>query len=310
MKSTGCTVLSTILAAALGLALGLIGAPGNSYACHRLMDHGSQTCDNVGAGGGGGGGATKRIPIRADITAGNTFEFDNIGSVYVNQDGGVNADVGPGVFIRISGNGKDTRKIAVKVNCENQFEIGGNQFEIGDCTQLPEGAFKVPAESGLRDQVHLAARAYGGNTCPEFDVSGECLDAFTIKDGDSAQMGFTVWFDGGTPRLDIASAIGGGTAKHPGRCLSNMTPGERDTFLGAFCGVPGEDSEGDPEDCNVTVTADDDPNDSDKLNDSWTIKAVNETGLLCGFVDNRDGRVFVVYGVATDVSFEIQADVK
>ena len=121
-------------------------------------------------------------------------------------------------------------------------------------------------------------------------------------------MGFTVWFDGGTPRLDIASAIGGGTAMHPGRCLSNMTPGERDTFLAAYCRKP-DGTLRTPNVCDVTVTASDNVGD-DLRNDQWLVVANNETGLLCGFVDNRDGRVFVVYGVATGVFFKIQAEVK
>ena len=37
MKIAKMTFVSTVVAAALGLALGLIGAPGNSYACHRGM---------------------------------------------------------------------------------------------------------------------------------------------------------------------------------------------------------------------------------------------------------------------------------
>ena len=73
---------------------------------------------------------------------------------------------------------------------------------------------------------------------------------------------------------------------------------ERNDFLDAYCRAP--------EDCNVDVTAFDRISDPVDRNDSWNVVANNDTGLICGV----EGREFVVYGVATGVSFEINADVK
>ena len=70
MNAAKVTLTSTILAAALGLALGLSAAPGNSYACHKDgAFHGNQTdCNNGGGGGGGGGGGA--IVYTAELTLG------------------------------------------------------------------------------------------------------------------------------------------------------------------------------------------------------------------------------------------------
>ncbi len=98
---------------------------------------------------------------------------------------------------------------------------------------------------------------------------------------------------------------GGTNAFRPGRCLDLMgehgMKKERDDFLEAYCRAP-EGQPGDFTDCNVDVTAFDE--DGDELNDSWTIKAENATGLICGF----QGREFFVYGVVEGVSFEIDID--
>ncbi len=75
MNAAKVTLTSTILAAALGLALGLMAAPGNSYACHKDGAlHGNQTdCNN------GGGGA---IVYTAQLTAG-AFVFAPVNPVPV-----------------------------------------------------------------------------------------------------------------------------------------------------------------------------------------------------------------------------------
>ncbi len=68
MNAAKVTLTSTILAAALGLALGLMAAPGNSYACHKDGAlHGNQTdCDNGGDG----------IVYEATLTG--AFVFDSV----------------------------------------------------------------------------------------------------------------------------------------------------------------------------------------------------------------------------------------
>ncbi len=57
----------TMLAAALGLALGLSAVPSGSYACHKDTEHGNQTdCDNGGDG----------IVYEATLTG--AFVFDSV----------------------------------------------------------------------------------------------------------------------------------------------------------------------------------------------------------------------------------------
>ncbi len=72
MNAAKVTLTSTILAAALGLALGLSAAPGNSYACHKDGAlHGNQTdCDN------GGGGIVYTAKLTGDpVGSPGAFEF-------------------------------------------------------------------------------------------------------------------------------------------------------------------------------------------------------------------------------------------
>ena len=62
MNAAKFTLTSTVLAAALGLALGLTAVPSDSYACHKDTAHGKQAdCDNGGDGG---------IVYTAELTAG------------------------------------------------------------------------------------------------------------------------------------------------------------------------------------------------------------------------------------------------
>ena len=80
-----------------------------------------------------------------------------------------------------------------------------------------------------------------------------------------------------------------------------MTQDERIAFLDEFCGAP-EGETGDFTDCNVTVTAN--TIDTDGRNDSWTIEADNDTGLIC----SRGALPSFIIGVAENVSFTIAAD--
>ena len=297
MNTAKMTLDSTVLVAAFGLALGLMGAPATAHDCTRHNDPSHKHCDTGGGGGGaGGGGGGGTTPIVADIVSGSALDPDLVGSMYSDSERDIKANAGPGIFINLRGTGNDPRTVLV-----------GDEFvEFGiACTNpdLGEGVI-IGGENGCnfldgldrqtfgvqRADVFLAARPYAVN-CPE---GGECLDVFSLSDGDSAEMGFAVVFSEGV-RLDIASAVGGFTAKNPGRCLSVMTEAERRAFLATSC---------DPAtNCNVTVTAH--ASVPGGPNDSWNIVAANDTGLICNLFPD----VFVI-GVATGVTFEIQADVE
>ncbi len=290
MNAAKMTLTSPILAAAFGLALGLAATPAQAHHCKGAHDFPECTSGGGGAGGGGGGGTT---PIFADIS-GLDLVADEVDSTYSDSERDIKAKAGLGIVINLRGTGNDPRTVLVNVNCTNpdvdpsadEIFIGG-EFGCDFLDDLDRQTFGVQ-----RANVTLAARPYAVN-CPE---GGECLDVFSLLDEDSAQMGFTVFFGEGV-RLDIASAIGGATAQNPGRCLSVMTPAERAAFLADSC-------DDNTDDCNVTVTAHDLVGD-DGRNDSWGIVAANDTGLICNFFPD----VFVI-GVATEVTFEIQADVE
>ncbi len=281
------------LAMAGGLVVGLGAAPAQAHHCKGAHDFPGCNLGGGGAGGGGGGGTT---PIVADIVSGSALDPDLVGgSMYSDSERDIKANAGPGIFINLRGTGNDPRTVLVGIACTNP-DLGGDVGKIGGengckfLDDLDRQTFGVQ-----RADVFLAARPYAVN-CPDPE-NGECLDVFSLADGASAQMGFTVVFDEGI-RLDIASAIGGTTAKNPGRCLSIMTQAERIAFLAAFC-------DANTDDCNVTVTVM--GTDTDDRNDSWDIVAENDTGLICSH--RTPGEVFVI-GVATGVSFTIEADVE
>ncbi len=74
MNAAKFTLTATVLAAALGLALGLTAVPSDSYACHKDTAHGNQAdCDNGGDGG---------IVYTAQLTAG-AFVFAPVNPVPV-----------------------------------------------------------------------------------------------------------------------------------------------------------------------------------------------------------------------------------
>ena len=301
MNAAKMTLVSTVVAAALGLALGLMNTPAQAHHCKGAHDFPGCTSGGGGAGGGGGGGTT---PIVADIVSGSALDPDLVGSMYSDSERDIKANAGPGIFINLRGTGNDPRTVQVNVTCTNpnlSGEIIGGTTGCADFMQDVVDGVRDPVFGVQRPDVSLTARPYAVN-CPE---GGECLDAFTMGLGlsESIQMGFAVGFDEGV-LLDIASAVGGFTAKNPGRCLSVLTADERTAFLDEFCGGAG----GDIEDCNVTVAAM--GTDSDGRNNSWDIVAGDmvtgdDTGLICNLFPD----VFVI-GVATGVTFAIQADVE
>ncbi len=302
MNAAKVILVSTVVAAVFGLALSFGATSAQAHHCKGAHDFPGCTSGGGGAGGGGGGGTT---PIGADIGSGSALDPDLVGTMYSDSERDIKANAGPGIFINLRGTGNDPRTVQVNVTCTNpnlSGEIIGGTTGCADFMQDVVNGVRDPVFGVQRPDVSLTARPYAVN-CPE---GGECLDAFTMGLGplESIQMGFAVGFHEGV-RLDIASAVGGFTAKNPGRCLSVMTPAERSAFLDFYCGIP-DPSTGIPEDfadCNVTVTAHDTV--IDGRNDSWNIVAANDTGLIC----NRFPDVFVI-GVATGVTFEIQADVE
>ena len=202
------------------------------------------------------------------------------------------------------GNGKNpreiTREITVFFTCDNPELNGvGRIGGTNGCADFFDGSvLKFGDYFEQRAHLFFAARAYEGVTCPEFELSGECLDVFTMGFPGTAEMGFTVAFDEARfLRLDIASNIGGGTSKRPGRCLSVLTDAKRNAFLLEYCNNFA--------DCNVTVKAL--GTDLDGRNNMWEIMAANDTGLICG--SYGPGPDVFIIGVATNVSFEIEVDV-
>ncbi len=298
MNAAKVTLTATVLAAALGLALGLRAAPAQAGVdCDdpKFFEH--KQCGDIGGDGAGGGLSGKGSRIVWTIIAGTDLVPDGVGSVYFHGDGGVRTRVGgqtqphgPGIGINLRGTGQEPRTIQVNDNCTNpDVDPGAGEIVIGGAAGC-ESLIGLGVFGVQRAHMTLNARPYDVN-CPE---GGECLDVFTIEPGGSAQMGFQIFSDEGI-RLDIASDIGGGDAPDPGRCLSIMTDEERDAFLAASCSTAA--------DCNVTVTAV--GVDSDNRNNSWDIVAANDTGLIC----SRGPLGSFVIGVATGVTFIIEADV-
>ncbi len=286
MNAAKVTLTATVVAAVFGLALSFGATSAQAHHCKGAHDFPGCTSGGGGAGGGGGGGTT---PIVADIVSGSALDPDLVGSMYSDSERDIKANAGPGIFINLRGTGNDPREVTVHVTCDNPTVAEGVIIGGVDGCDFLDGLDRQTF-GVQRADVFLAARPYAVN-CPE---GGECLDVFSLSDGDSAEMGFAVVFSEGV-RLDIASAVGGFTAKNPGRCLSVMTEAERRAFLATSC---------DPAtNCNVTVTAH--ASVPGGPNDSWNIVAANDTGLICNFFPD----VFVI-GVATGVTFEIQADVE
>ncbi len=302
MNAAKVILVSTVVAAVFGLALSFGATSAQAHHCKGAHDFPGCMSGGGGAGGGGGGGTT---PIVADIVSGSALDPDLVGSMYSDSERDIKANAGPGIFINLRGTGNDPRTVQVNVTCTNpnlSGKIIGGTTGCADFMQDVVDGVRDPVFGVQRPDVSLTARPYAVN-CPE---GGECLDAFTMGLGlsESIQMGFAVGFDEGV-LLDIASAVGGFTAKNPGRCLSNMTDNERHAFLDAYCGADEQNNpnSNDFTDCNVTVTAQ-----ASVLggpNDSWDIVAANDTGLICNLFPD----VFVI-GVATGVTFEIQADVE
>jgi hypothetical protein len=125
---------------------------------------------------------------------------------------------------------------------------------------------------------------------PETLQNGECPDVFTMPgDGRPELMNFRLSFGGGEFLIEVASAIGGGGALDPGRCLSLLSEDQRTSFLNQHCREP----LGDPADCNVSVAASKSTMGGE--NDAWRVVANDVTALIC----LRNNNTSTVLGKAT-----------
>jgi len=198
-----------------------------------------------------------------DDTSGDNLMSDTLGD-YVHNEGHMKVVAGgqlpSRIGIHFSGGGKDPRELSVEnVSCDT---VGGGM----GCHVL-ENFPRVWNQylgriSVQRANVSLEAVPY--EVCP-FGV-GNCPDVFTMAPATPELMSFRVLFHEGL-LIEIASAIGGATSVDAGRCLSLLTPLQRNAFLSTQCL--------DSSQCNVTVEAFDD---GDGENDAWTINSLDELG--------------------------------
>ena len=96
MKTAKVTLTSAILAAALGLALGLMSAPGDSYACHSggTKHNSEEPCSGNGGGNSNSDSNGKVFPVKVTF---DDFENDSIKSddegPYVDGVDGIGAEI-------------------------------------------------------------------------------------------------------------------------------------------------------------------------------------------------------------------------
>ena len=303
MNRANITLASTVVAAALGLALGFGAAPAQAgvdctdlkFATHK------QCAGDTGGGGAGGGQSGKHTPIVASI---NTVEFleQDDPADYENNADGVKAqyggETGPnraGFVVSLRGTGQDFRTVEVQGECVN-IDLGDDLF-VGGVDGCKFLIGRDPVFGVQRSNLNLAVRPYEIG-CPETLENGQCPDVFTMGGiTDTAEMSFRVLYHEGI-LLEIASAIGGPDAPNPGRCLSILFTEDEDVFdeyRSQICL--------DPEDCDVTVTVE--GQDDNGRNNHWTAKADDATGLLC----SRFGELRII-GAVTGIDFVLEAEEK
>ena len=280
MNAAKMTLTSTILAV-LGLALGLSAAPAladppNPEGCH--VEH--KDCPPGGGDETTSGGKHSALIFTLTNTVSlltNTVSLMNDGDdQYVHNEGHVKALAGgqvqphkPGVQLDLRGGGSNPRTLKVQASCTSG--------SFGDCV-LPDGFLDVQ-----RPRVILRVRPYE-TACPELLID-DCPDIFTMGTGaDVSQlMSFGILFHDGL-LIEAASDIGGPDAPNPGRCLSLLDMGPRDTFVN-------ECADETPETCNVTVTASDAGDDAgsgagDGENDEWAIVGAGVRAIICDLSTN------------------------
>jgi len=167
MKKAEMLFTTTVLATAFGLALGLMGASNQSYACHRGTAHGSQTCDG---GGGGSGSGDSGTLAACDV-------FDDSGTDIVESDGG-------GVYChKLDGNinvGERHRLDTNKLNPNDR--VGDITADNSHCTAGPEDFTAVGENLDITLQIRgkqtCVSDISDGGTCNCIDFSGCSADNF------------------------------------------------------------------------------------------------------------------------------------
>ena len=166
MNRANITLTSTVVAAALGLALGLSAPPAEAnHDCTpgtKFEDH--PHCTGGGASGGGESGKAQALVVTLDSlgtpTSITSIVDDGLGD-YFNKDGGVTTRVGgesqpnrPGLGMNLKGTGKNFRTVKVAVGCTNPLVGGIYIGGINGCTN-----FQTEVNNLERDPVFGVQRA-------------------------------------------------------------------------------------------------------------------------------------------------------
>lgn len=283
MNAVKFTHTSTIVAAAFGLALGLMSAP--AALANPADENGCHSHKSCSAGDGDTTPGNESIPLVFTLT--DTDNLMNDGDdLYVHKEGKVRALAGgpsgrfPSLQLGLLGVGKDPRTLTVFAACT---DIPFIDPPLSNCEDVPDGLLGVE-----RGHVYLALRPYAVD-CPDPDSDGFCPGIFTMGSGPE-HMSFMVRFDEGLT-IEVASNMGGG-APNPGWCLSLLSDDDRHAYLEGACQAADPI---DPEECNVTVTAEG-PAGGD--NDSWLITGDAVRALIC---DPPSGTIFGETFISVDL---------
>ena len=288
MNAAKMTLISTILAAALGLALGLMSAP--AAQADPADQKGCHTHKSCSAGDGDTTPGNESIPLVFTLTDTDNLMNDN-DDLYVHKEGKVRALAGgpsgrfPSLLLGLLGVGKNPRTLTVAVTCS---VIPFIEASRSNCDDLPLVGSFGEFFGEPRGHVYLALRPYSVD-CPDPLPDGFCPGIFTMGSGPE-HMSFMVRFDEGLT-IEVASNMGGG-APNPGWCLSLLSHDNRDAYLEGACQAADPI---DPEECNVTVTAEG-PAGGD--NDSWLITGDAVRALIC---DPPSGTIFGETFISVDL---------
>lgn len=218
--------------------------------------------------------------------------------VYVDGQDGMGAVVGGPNPLRIEikfpgkkwRNGKG-RSMAIRFTCDDS--------EVGQCDLLTTLFGMIPDSAGeyVGNLNGFSVRPYDAN-CPLSNAQCPSYNVVTLPSGVSELMSFFALRATSNPIIEAASGIGGGTAVDAGRCLSILSPAERQAVLADCYEI---DPVGGSHFCNAIVTAYDDDPAASNGNDRWHVLAEGVRALIC--TDQ------VAIGTAT-LSFEFEAEKK
>lgn len=284
MNAAKTTLTSTVLAAALGLALGLSAVPAaqanpaDQDGCH---DH--KPCQ--GGGRSDDASATSGFDNLDDEILSDCNKGDVVGGVkddpggnqcYVDGEDRVKSKLGgpnPSRFeftSRTSKGGRAGREITLDLSgCDPAAEPN-----VSGCGRLADliGA-DILNEAVTTDGFAVSVRPYA-NDCPEDAIpeEGSCgdLNVFTMAPADPVPMGLWIWLGEFQIQIEFASGIDTTSSIQPGKCEEAcVDEGVAPGFLADLA--------------DVMVTASEDsafglPLDQ---NNSWTVEAAEIPALVC-----------------------------